>query len=86
MLSAWLRKMLDWVYGDKLAAMLTAATRYCETRAASDYSDAARFLRPEEEDRDWAQKASLARSVDAAKWFDRKAILLKAKAEIEAIR
>jgi hypothetical protein len=85
MLAAWLPKMLDWARSGSLMVMLNVASHWCDLRAGGEYLDAGRALSGEP-DGDWAQRYALRRGEDAARWFARKAILQRAKAELEAIR
>jgi phage/plasmid-associated DNA primase len=84
LLSAWLPTLLDWAIGNAIVTMLKGSSKWCELRAAKEYKRAASALET------WVDSNSQGyaevRASEAARWFARKAILLRAKAEIEAIR
>lgn len=86
MLSAWLPKMLELVYcQNSLSEMLGVASSWCLKRASREYQRAGEML-AHGNDPEYEQRYAQRRSEDAARWFARKAVLLKAKAELEAIR
>jgi hypothetical protein len=85
-LASWLPWMLDRAYGTALVEMLKIAARWCDLRAGKQYRTAADSLVTGDDDLAWCQRFALRCSEDAGKWFARKVVLLRAKAEIEGIR